>query len=132
MKPARRISRSHTRFHGYGPFLLPNPRTPLKKSSAVRLTLVSALTVGAAACSDDRPRQTLRGYCDPQRPDVCEQSPRAGFVPMYYPIYHGGYYYDSRGTARTAPGGTVVRNAPRPTVSRGGFGSIGSGRSARS
>lgn len=100
----------------------------MKKSSAVRLTLVSALAAGAAACSDDRPRQTMRGYCDPQRPEVCDNRPRAGFVPMYFPIYHRGVYYDNRGIGRTGPGGTVVRNAPRPTVSRGGFGRTGSGR----
>lgn len=100
----------------------------MKKSSAVRLTLVSALAAGAAGCADNRPKQTMRGWCDPERPEVCEERPRTGYVPMYFPIYHGGYYYDNRGIARTSPGGTVVRNAPRPTVSRGGFGRIGSGR----
>lgn len=102
----------------------------MKKSAAVRLTLVSALATGASACADDdRPQQTMRGWCDPERPEVCEDRPRTGFVPMYFPIYHGGYYYDNRGLARTGPGGAVVRNAPRPVVSRGGFGRIGAGRS---
>jgi hypothetical protein len=100
----------------------------LKKSSAVRLTLVSAITMGAAACSDDRPRQAQRGWCDPERPEVCEDRPRTGYIPMYYPIYHRGIYYDNRGLARTGPGGAIVRNAPRPVVSRGGFGRTGSGR----
>ncbi|HEX8431957.1 MAG TPA: hypothetical protein VF625_11740 [Longimicrobium sp.] len=100
----------------------------MKKSSVVRLTLVSAFAAGAAACSDDRPRQSMRGYCDPQRPDVCQEQPRSGFVPMFIPMYYGGMYYDNRGTARTAPGGPVVRNAPRPVVSRGGFGRTGAGR----
>lgn len=104
----------------------------MKKSTAVRLTLVSALATGGAACSDDRPRQTQRGWCDPERPEVCEDRPRSGYVPMYYPIYWGGMYYDNRGTARTGPGGTVVRNAPRPTISRGGFGRTGAGRSTGS
>jgi hypothetical protein len=100
----------------------------LKKSAAVRLTLVSALATGASACADDQPEQTMRGWCDPERPEVCEDRPRSGFVPMYFPIYHRGIYYDNRGTARTGPGGTVVRNAPRPVVSRGGFGRTGVSR----
>jgi hypothetical protein len=104
----------------------------MKKSAAVQLTLVSALAASAAGCGPDRPRQSLRGYCDPARPEVCEQEPRVGYVPHYYPVYWGGYYYDSRGTARTAPGGRVVTSAPRPVVSRGGFGGIGGGRSGRS
>lgn len=101
----------------------------MKKSSAVRLTLVSALAAGAAGCGgDDRPQQTMRGWCDPESPEVCEDRPRAGFVPMFFPIYHRGIYYDNRGIGRTGPGGAVVRNAPRPSVSRGGFGRTGSGR----
>jgi hypothetical protein len=100
----------------------------VKKSAAVRLTLVSALAAGAAACADDRPQQTMRGWCDPESPEVCDDQPRAGFVPMFFPIYHRGIYYDNRGIGRTGPGGAVVRNAPRPVVSRGGFGRTGSGR----
>ena len=124
MKPGCCILRNPKRFRN----VPRNPPTPLKKSSAVRLTLVSALAAGAAGCADDRPKQTMRGWCDPERPEVCEERPRTGYVPMYFPIYHGGYYYDNRGYARTSPGGAIVRNAPRPTVSRGGFGRIGSGR----
>lgn len=101
----------------------------MKKSTAVRLTLVSALAASAAGCAEDRPEQTMRGWCDPENPDVCEDRPRAGFVPMFFPIYHRGIYYDNRGIGRTGPGGAVVRNAPRPTVSRGGFGRTGAGRS---
>jgi len=100
----------------------------VKKSAAVRLTLVSALAAGAAGCADDRPEQTMRGWCDPERPEVCEDEPRRGFVPMFFPIYHRGIYYDNRGIGRTGPGGAVVANAPRPTVSRGGFGRTGMGR----
>jgi hypothetical protein len=100
----------------------------VKKSSAVRLTLVSALAATAAGCADERPQQTMRGWCDPDSPEVCDDRPRAGFVPMFFPIYHRGIYYDNRGIGRTGPGGAVVRNAPRPTISRGGFGRTGSGR----
>lgn len=110
----------------------------MKKSTAIRLTLVSSLAVGAAACGPSRgPEQTFRGYCDPNDETRCESQPRTGYYPMYYPIFWGGYYYDSRGVARTSPGGTVVRNAPASrvgraapssTVSRGGFGSTGAGR----
>lgn len=99
----------------------------MKKSTAIRLTLVSTLALGAAGCSrrEEGPTQTLRGYCDPNDETRCEQSPRAGYVPMFYPIFWGGYFYDSRGVARTGPGGAVVANAPRPSVSRGGFGRTG-------
>ncbi|HEY0037336.1 MAG TPA: hypothetical protein VGB66_11640 [Longimicrobium sp.] len=103
----------------------------MKKSAAVRLTLVSALAAGAAACADDRPQQTMRGWCDPESPEVCDDQPRAGFVPIFFPIYHRGIYYDNRGIGRTGPGGAVVRGAPRPSVSRGGFGRTGSGRGGR-
>lgn len=109
----------------------------MKKSTAIQLTLASALAMGTAACGQkedegDWPKQSMRGYCDPNNPEVCEERPRSGFVPMFIPMYWGGYYYDNRGVARTGPGGAVVSNAPRPRVSRGGFGSIGSGRSRSS
>lgn len=100
----------------------------MKKSTAIRLTLVSSMALGAAACGEDRPRQTMRGYCDPNNPDVCEDRPRTGYVPMFFPIMWGGYYYDNRGVARTGPGGPIVRGAPAPTVTRGGFGRTGSAR----
>lgn len=100
----------------------------MKRSAAVHLTLVTSLAAGAAACGPDRPRQTLRGYCDPASPEVCVEQPRSGYVPMYYPIFWGGMYYDRRGVARTGPGGRVVQGAPRPVVARGGFGGTGSGR----
>lgn len=104
----------------------------MKKSTAIRLTLVSAFTLGASACGqrEEGPRQTMRGWCDPDQPEVCEDRPRAGFVPMFIPMYWGGYYYDNRGTARTRPGGAVVTNAPRPAVVRGGFGRTGTTRSS--
>ena len=101
----------------------------MKKSAAIRLTLVSSMALGAASCGPDRPRQAMRGYCDPANPEVCEDRPRSGYVPMYYPIMWGGYYYDNRGVARTGPGGAVVRNAPAPRVTRGGFGRTGTVRS---
>jgi hypothetical protein len=101
----------------------------LKKSTAIRLTLVSSMALGAASCGERRPTQTMRGYCDPNNPEVCEQQPRTGYVPMYYPVFWGGHYYDNRGVARTRPGGPIARNAPAPHVSRGGFGRTGSGRS---
>ena len=103
----------------------------MKKSAAVQLTLVTALAASAAGCGPERPRQTWRGYCDPNQPEVCDESPRTGYVPTYYPMYWGGYYYNDRGTALTRPGGTVVTTAPRPVVSRGGFGGIGAGRASR-
>ena len=105
----------------------------MKKSTAIRLTLVSSMALGAASCGrEDRPTQTMRGYCDPNNPDVCEQQPRSGYVPMFYPIFWGGYYYDNRGMARTRPNGPIARNAPAPQISRGGFGRTGSVRSSGS
>ncbi|HEU0054098.1 MAG TPA: hypothetical protein VFQ39_13020 [Longimicrobium sp.] len=100
----------------------------MKKSTAIRLTLVSTLAVGASACADRGPEQQVREWCDPDDPAMCSREPRAGFVPIFVPIYHGGYYYDQRGVARTAPNGPVARNAPRSSVSRGGFGRTGSSR----
>jgi hypothetical protein len=100
----------------------------LKKSTAIRLTLVSSMALGAASCGESRPQQTMRGYCDPNNPEVCERQPRSGYVPMFYPIFWGGYYYDNRGVARTRPGGPIARNAPTPSVARGGFGRTGSVR----
>jgi hypothetical protein len=101
----------------------------LKKSTAIRLTLVSSMALGASSCGEDRPTQTMRGYCDPANPEVCDERPRTGFVPMFYPIFWGGYYYDNRGVARTRPGGPIARGAPAPAVSRGGFGRTGTVRS---
>ncbi len=108
----------------------------MKKSRAIQLTLVSTLALSAVACSsskkeEDWPEQTARGYCDPNKPEVCQQQPRAGFVPMFIPMYWGGYYYDNRGIARTGgPNGAIAVNAPKPAVSRGGFGSTGMTRGA--
>jgi hypothetical protein len=101
----------------------------LKKSTAIRLTLASTLVVGASACSEKGPEQQVRAWCDPDNEQVCTDRPRTGFVPMFIPIYHGGYYYDQRGVARTGPGGAIARGAPRSSVTRGGFGRTGSGRS---
>ncbi|HST61015.1 MAG TPA: hypothetical protein VLK84_20090 [Longimicrobium sp.] len=103
----------------------------MKKSTAIRLTLVSSLAMGATACAErqpEGPQQSFKGYCDPADENRCESQPRAGYYPMFIPLYYGGYYYDSRGTARTRPGGPVARNAPASQVSRGGFGRTGVSR----
>lgn len=105
----------------------------MKKSSAIRLTLVSSLAMSAVACAEPKPegpQQSFRGYCDPADETRCESQPRAGYHPVFIPMYWGGYYYDSRGVARTRPGGPVARSAPASNVSRGGFGSIGAARSS--
>ena len=106
----------------------------MKKSTAIRLTLVSALAAGAAGCGreEEGPVQTMRGWCDPENETVCSEEPRSGFVPMFIPLYYGGFYYDNRGVARTRPGGPVATSAPRARVSRGGFGRTGAGRSSGS
>jgi hypothetical protein len=104
-------------------------RGSVKKSTAIRITLVSSLALAAAGCGEEeRPEQTFRGYCDPADETRCESQPRAGYYPMFYPVFWGGFYYDSRGVARTSPGGPVARNAPAPRISRGGFGSTGRAR----
>lgn len=100
---------------------------PVKKSTAIRLTLASSL-VGAAGCAEKGPTQTVKEYCDPNGWEVCSDQPRAGYAPVFFPIFWGGYYYDDRGVARTRPGGPVARNAPAARISRGGFGRTGSGR----
>ncbi|HEX2205483.1 MAG TPA: hypothetical protein VHG91_19385 [Longimicrobium sp.] len=102
----------------------------MKKSTAIRLTLAYTFALGAAACGreEEGPTQAQRGWCDPDDETQCATEPRSGYVPVFYPIWFGGYYYDSRGVARTGPGGAVVRNAPRSSVTRGGFGRIGGSR----
>jgi hypothetical protein len=102
----------------------------LKKSIAIRLTLVSSMAVGAGACAEKErgPEQSFKGYCDPADENRCESEPRAGYHATYFPIFWGGYYYDSRGVARTRPGGPVARSAPAAQVSRGGFGRTGTVR----
>ena len=120
---------------GDGERAKPLDREPsLKKSTAIRLTLASTLVLGAGACSsrEEQPTQTLRGYCHPDDETWCEDRPRAGFVPVFFPMYWGGYYYDNRGVARTSPGGPIARGAPVARVSRGGFGATGAGRSTGS
>ena len=104
-------------------------RTDVKKSTAIRLTLASSMAVGAAGCGrEEGPTQTVDRYCDPNSWEVCSDQPRPGYAPVFFPIFWGGYYYDQRGVARTAPGGPIARNAPAARVSRGGFGRTGSGR----
>ena len=104
----------------------------MKKSTAIRLTLASTFALGAAACGrqeEEGPTQAQRGWCDPDDETQCTTEPRSGYVPVFYPHWFGGYYYDSRGVARTGPGGAAVRGAPRSSVTRGGFGRIGPTRS---
>ena len=101
----------------------------VKKSTAIRLTLVSSLALGAVSCGEEQgPEQSFKGYCD-ENGDQCQSEPRAGYHPTFFPVFFGGYYYDSRGVARTRPGGPIARNAPASRVSRGGFGRTGSVRS---
>lgn len=103
----------------------------MKKSTAIRLTLVSSLAMGALACAEkepEGPQQTFAGYCDPADETRCDSQPRPGYHPVFIPMYWGGYYYDSRGTARVRPGGPVARSAPAAHVSRGGFGRTGVSR----
>jgi hypothetical protein len=113
----------------------------MKRSSAVRLTLVASTATLFAACGREKPKQTLKGYCDPKRPEVCYNQPRAGYMPVYYPMFINGAYYDHTGRVGTAPrSGTPAYRAaqgrsvgttftPSGPVSKGGFGSIGGGRS---
>lgn len=115
----------------------------MKKSSAIHLTLTATAVALVAGCAEKRPEQRLRGYCDPKNQQVCYEQPRAGYIPMYYPMYFGGYYYNSQGYAYDRPGGTRIASAPKPLLnrsvttsatskgssSRGGFGSTALGRS---
>lgn len=105
----------------------------MKKSTAVTLTLVT--TVALSACGRDRPEQRVAGYRDPSDTTRVSSTPRAGYVPFYFPVFVGGGYYDSRGVYRrsgAARGGTYANGSHQGTTTRGGFGSTGVGRSTYS
>lgn len=122
----------------------------MKKSNFINLTLVMSTAVLVTACQR-QPKQQLKGYCDPSRPDICYSQPRTGFIPYYYPMFLGSTYYDSYGRVAPAPpansvayrqaysrslnAGTIKgpssvtsRSTSTGTASKGGFGSIGGGR----
>lgn len=56
-----------------------------------------------AACGDPAPRQAIRQYCDPQQPTVCVTERRAGYTPVYWPMFFNGYYYGPGGYITSPP-----------------------------
>ena len=114
----------------------------MKRSQTIRLTLAAsaALLVGACSTREERPQQEVRCYQDPNDPSVCTPQRHAGFVPLFYPMFFGGTYYNQRGRVAAPPpvnspayraaaarsvGTTFGANG---AVAKGGFGSTGMGR----
>jgi hypothetical protein len=109
----------------------------MKKSAKVTLTVVAA--VGMAACNRQRMDPCQQATFSEQ---ACDEAVRSGgyywnggWVPMTY-HYPYPYYYDSYrsyvsrgGSARPAASG-VYAHPSSPSISRGGFGSIGAGHGA--
>jgi hypothetical protein len=112
----------------------------MKKSAKVTLTVVAA--VGLASCGRSR-----RDPCDSAYFNdlACQEAVSSGgyywggtWVPMRY-SYPYPYYYDhyrsyvgGGGRVYAAPSGSYGRPSASPGVSRGGFGSTGSGHSSGS
>lgn len=116
----------------------------MKRTSQITLTLMTAAMV--AGCAQQTQKQRVKCYQHPSNPSVCSQNRVGGYVPVYYPMFTGGYYYDSYGrsysenhptykSAATRYTATTGRSLPSSvkanggSVSRGGFGSTGAGRS---
>ena len=116
----------------------------MKRSRTIRLTLAAsaALLVGACSSREERPEQQVRCYQDPNDPSVCTQERRAGFVPMFYPMFFMGRFYNQQGrvAAPPPPNSPAYRAAASRSVgttfgangavAKGGFGSTGAGRAA--
>ena len=114
----------------------------MKRSRTIRLTLAAsaALLVGACSSREERPQQQVQCYQDPNDPSVCTPERHAGFVPLFYPMFFGGTYYNQRGRVAAAPpiNSPAYRAAAsrsvgttfgaKGAVARGGFGSTGMGR----
>jgi hypothetical protein len=106
----------------------------MKKSAQVTLTVVA--TLGMAACNRQRQDPCESASFSEQ---ACQDAVQhhgyywhGGWVPMTY-SYPYPYYYDSYrsfasrgGAVRPAPSGSYSAS---PSVTRGGFGSIGAGHS---
>ena len=115
----------------------------MKRSSQVQLTLAAgALALVTACAGRDEPRQQVRCYQNPPKPEECVQERRSGYLPLYYPIFFHGRYFNQYGRQAATPpigspqyqaaasravGTTFTANGP---VARGGFGSTGAGRGA--
>jgi hypothetical protein len=112
----------------------------VKRSRTVRLTLAASATLLVASCGRDEPEQQVRCYQDPDDPSVCTPERHAGYVPMFFPMFYGGRYYNQYGRVAPSPpvnspayraaasravGTTFGRNG---AVAKGGFGSTGMGR----
>ena len=114
----------------------------MKRSQTIRLTLAAsaAILVGACSSREERPQQQVQCYQDPNDPSVCTQERRAGYMPLFYPMFFGGTYYNQRGRVAAPPPvnspayqaaasrsvGTTF--GPNGAVAKGGFGSTGRSR----
>ena len=114
----------------------------MKRSRTIRLTLAAsaAILVGSCSSREERPQQQVRCYQDPNDPSVCTQERRAGCVPLFYPMFFAGRYFNQQGRVAAPPPvnspdyrAAASRSVnttfgPNGAVAKGGFGSTGSGR----
>ena len=114
----------------------------MKRSQTIRLTLAAsaALLVGSCSSREEPRQQQVRCYQDPNDPTVCTPQRHAGYIPVFFPMFYGGTYYNQYG--RVAPAPPVNTPAYRAAaarsvgttfgangaVAKGGFGSTGLGR----
>ena len=109
----------------------------MKKSSKVTLTIVAA--VGLASCGRSRRDPCDRAYFNEL---ACQEATRSGgyywggsWVPMVYsnpyPYYYDQHrsYVSTGGRVFASPSGSYARPSSS-SVTRGGFGSTGSGHSS--
>jgi len=107
----------------------------MKKTTAITLTLLS--TAALAACGGGRRQEReLAGYRDPNDTTRTSTTPRAGYVPFYFPMrrgYGGGSYGGgSYGRGTYGSGSHGGEGGHVGGVSRGGFGGTGGGHGAGS
>jgi len=94
----------------------------VKKSAAVRLTLMASMTI--VACRQDSGRQCVDWDSKVVPDALCSDSDRTPVPGTARAYYHWFYFGGSRGGARvSAPHATGEGAGAHGSVSRGGFGS---------
>lgn len=113
----------------------------MKRSSTIQLTLAASVAMLVASCSSrSEPEQEVQCYQNPNNPSECVQERRAGYVPLFFPMFFRGMYYSQSGRVAAPPPvnspeyrAAAARSVgttfgPKGAVAKGGFGSTGMGR----